>query len=148
MKLLIADVIAPVFLAPYVGMGTSWLVLPFALLLELVIFAVMNREAKLFRLVPAVLFANAVSTLVGTVILLLLSAALQDVEQFRWVNMLAVILSFPIAFGLSVVIEYKILKFTARWISFTNLLRSTFISNVGSYLLLAASLAWVIFAAY
>jgi hypothetical protein len=146
---MIADVILPVFCVPY----CLPFVLPLAgfgvLAAEVVAFKLLNRHLGIGTIVGVVILANVVSTIVGFLIagIALPSGYVWNVVEtgdrptraFERGQLFDtyLYLSFFVAFVLSVVIEYPIVRACAGWAKVDRPLMTVVLANVASYITLA-----------
>jgi hypothetical protein len=150
---LLADVIFPAFQAPYVAS----LLLPVAgisaIVVEIVVFWLLNRHVGVGKIVVLVVAANLVSGLVGFFLAAVLPSGLVprvvgsvNGRPFRssqpgpyFETYMA--LSFFMAFVLSVVIEYAVVWLLLGWAKVVRPFRTVTLANLASYVVLVA-VAW------
>ena len=131
---MLADVVFPLFLLPYVAGVFAPGFAAAALLCEVLVFYAFQFRASSFWLVLfAVIAANIVSTLIGFFALGFLP---DPALGRRWI----VYIAFFVAWALSVAIEYGLYFAVPRWRRFSRLLPAVALSNVASYLVLALAL--------
>jgi hypothetical protein len=129
-NVIFANVIFPVFLAPYaVSILTPWIG-AVALGCEFVVlFAFQFRFAAWWLIIVAFLTANAVSAIIGFI---LFGFLIPDVPLGRvW------IIALVPAYLLSVIIEYAVYRALTRWRRLVRPFLASFASNSASYLVIA-----------
>jgi ABC-type thiamin/hydroxymethylpyrimidine transport system permease subunit len=130
----LANVVFPIFLLPYVAGIFAPGFAAAALLCEILMFYAFQFRASSFWLVLlAVIAANVVSTLIGFFVLGFLPS---PEHGPHWL----VYIIFLVAWALSVAIEYGVYFAVPRWRRFSQLLPAVALSNVASYLVLALAL--------
>ena len=109
---------------------------------ELVVFyGFQFRRSPFWIVVAAIIAANVVSTLVGFIVLGLLSSLVLGVFPSLehgpdWL----VYLGFLVAWALTVGVEYWVYRWVQRWRQFSHLLIAVAVSNVASYSVLGVAL--------
>jgi hypothetical protein len=130
----LADIIFPLFLLPYVPAMFNPRVAAAALASELVVFYVFQFRSSPFWIVLAgVIAANVISTVVGFLVLGFLPS------PEHWPSWLVYPVFF-VAWGLSVAIEYGVYRSVPQWRRFSHLLIAVAVSNAASYSVLAVGL--------
>ncbi len=148
---LLADVIFPAFAAPYLARLT----LPAgisAIVAEIAVFCVFNRHLTLRKIFFVVMLANVVSGVIGFILAFVLPDGLVPTVGGRpWQSVEAgpqfgtyVILSFFVAFVLSVIIEYAVVRLCVIYARVDKPLVTVSLTNVVSYVTLAG--LWFVFA--
>jgi hypothetical protein len=146
--MLVADVIFPVFWAPYL----VWffpLATGLAVLSEIIVFKLRYRSASVFRIAIVAIIANIVSWVVGGVLTGILPTSLtpkivdivRDHDSLtspgQWYG-IYIFCSFVGALILSVVIEYGVWRAFRLFIPLDRLFVTCAIANVTSYIILFA----------
>jgi hypothetical protein len=149
---LIADVIFPAFQAPY---GAP-LLFPVAgisaIVVEVVVFWLLNRHLTIGKIVVVVVLANTVSGAVGFSLTAILPSGLVPrlVDAGRHQTHILqpgprfntyMILGFVVGFILSVVIEYGVVRLLTGWARLAKPLMTVTLANLASYVALVA-IAW------
>jgi hypothetical protein len=138
----LANIIFPFLLVPYVPALLNWRVAAAALGAELVVFyAFQFRTSPFWIVIAGVIAANVISTLVGFVLLGVLSALvlglLPSIEHGpHWL----VYPVFFVAWALSVAVEYRVYRSVPQWRRFSHLLIAVAVSNIASYSVLGVGL--------
>ncbi len=131
---MLANIIFPLFLLPYVPAMLNPRVAAAALACEFVVFYGFQFRSSPFWIVLAgVIAANVISTVVGFLVLGFLPS---PEHAPNW-------LVYPVffgAWGLSVAIEYWVYCSVPQWRRFSHLLTAVAVSNVASYSVLAVAL--------
>jgi hypothetical protein len=131
---MLANIIFPLFLLPYVPAMLNPRVAATALASELVVFYGFQFRSSPFWIVLAgVIAANVISTVVGFLVLGFLPSPEHGPS---WL----VYPVFFVAWGLSVAIEYGVYRSVPQWRRFSHLLIAVAVSNVASYSVLAVGL--------
>jgi hypothetical protein len=138
----LANVIFPFLLLPYVPAMLNPRVAAAALGVELVVFyGFQFRGSPFWVVIAGVIAANVISTIVGFLLLALLSSlvlgVLPGIEHGpHWL----VFPVFFVAWALSVGIEYWVYCLVPQWRRFSNLLIGVAVSNIAIYSVLAVGL--------
>ncbi len=131
---MLANIIFPLFLLPYVPAMLNPRVAAAALACEFVVFYGFQFRSSPFWIVLAgVIAANVISTVVGFLVLGFLPS---PEHAPNWL----VYPVFFVAWGLSVAIEYWVYCSVPQWRRFSHLLTAVAVSNVASYSVLAVAL--------
>ena len=139
---MLANIIFPFLLLPYVPAALNPRVAAAAMGVELVVFyGFQFRRSPFWIVVAAVIAANVVSTLVGFIVLGLLSSLVLGVfpslaHEPDWF----VYPVFFVAWALTVGVEYWVYRWVPRWRRFSHLLIAVAVSNVASYSVLGVAL--------
>ena len=139
---MLANIIFPFLLLPYAPAALNPRVAAAAMGVELVVFyGFQFRRSPIWIVVTAVIAANVVSTIVGFIVLGLLSILLLGVFPSLehgpdWL----VYLGFFVAWALTVGVEYWVYRWVPWWRRFSHLLIAVPVSNVASYSVLGVAL--------
>jgi hypothetical protein len=150
---LIADVIIPAFSAPYVAPLLFPVAGILAITSEVLIFWLLNRQLGVGKIIPLVVLANVVSTVVGFLLTAVLPSGWVPTVIDREGNQIHtfqpgpyfttyLILAFVIAFVLSVAIEYGVVRLAARSMKVIKPFLTVTLANLASYIVLIL-VAWL-----
>lgn len=133
---LFADVIIPAFQGPYL----LYLFFPLACIIvlasEVAVFKLLNWQENFMGIVVLVFCANLVSTVVGFLITALLPTGYDPTLKPGSMYSTYAYLSFFVAFILSVLFEYPIVRFSSKILRIHRPLLTVILANVASYILL------------
>jgi hypothetical protein len=130
----LANIIFPLFLLPYVPAMLNPRVAVVALASELVVFyGFQFRSSPFWVVLAGVIAANVISTVVGFLVLGFLPT---PEHEPSWL----VYPVFFVAWGLSVAIEYGVYRSVPQWRRFSHLLIAVAVSNAASYSILGIGL--------
>ena len=149
---LIADVIFPAFQTPYIVPFLFPVAGIAAIVVEVLVFWRLNRHLRIGQIIAVVVLANVASGYIGFVIAAFLPSGLvpkvvgegehqgqiiQPGPQFDTY----MVLSFVVAFVLSVVIEYGVVRWCVGWARVNRPFLTVTLANLASYVTLIA-VAW------
>ena len=146
MIFVIADVVFPAFYFPYFAQRTYPLAAVAALLAEVLLFTLLNRQRRRAHLLFVVVLANVTSSLAGRVLAAFLSSGLDyglaespdGTQGGRWTALTVAI--WLVAFAVSVVLEYVVVRVMTRRSPLRHPALTVAAANVASYTVLLAVL--------
>ncbi len=139
MKWILANVIVPAFSTPYVGPILVWPFLLVAFAGEVLVFWLFNRNVRVGIIVGFLLLANAVSTLLGFVLVQWLPTGYDPTWQPTAAYGLYAKWSWGGAYGVSVLVEGLILRVTEGRSGLTRIFSAAFLGNAVSYAVCAGA---------
>ncbi len=146
MVFVIADVVFPAFYFPYFAQGTYPLAAVAALLAEVLLFILLNRQHRRSHLLLVVVIANLTSSLAGLAVAEFLSSGLNygisespdGTQGGHWTALTAAI--WLVAFAVSIVLEYVVVRAMTRRSPLRHPALTVFAANLASYIVLLAVL--------
>jgi hypothetical protein len=135
--IVLANLIFPAFTAPYIAPLLFPIAGIAAIVAETVVFKLLNWHLGLGRILGLVVLANVASGAVGYLIALVLPSGLVGEPHDVYV-----ILSFVPAWVLSILIEYRVVRAFAQWVTVPRPFSTVAWANTASYLTLFVVAVW------